>query len=300
MIIVKCFRGNVFKSPYKFGGSPTFPPLWIVIPCVNSSSLTDLAAFHLSYSNASHFYKPQKLPRACWQVGRLNTAFWWKWQATLCLSCREHEYHVLAPALLPFSPLYLLPLSLLLVPTLLPRWGLFWTWKSHIPEGLCGPSAVEVSQIDAHANTHTCTRRHTNFHPHAPMFPTNTHQHTLPVILTSAERLGPEEAAHRSPNTGAAWHCGYQNTRAGLCCFYLFFLCLLSIDVDNHPLFGLSQEGSFFLPFQGNLHTVRAEATMCSHISQSLCLAKIAPDTSYFEGANQKSRLKGKLCLLGV
>lgn len=38
---------------------------------------------------------------------------------------------------------------------------------------------------------------------------------------------------------------------------------------------------------------------MCLHISQSLCLAKIVPDTSYFEGANQKSRVKGKQAVWG-
>lgn len=101
--------------------------------------------------------------------------------------------NIVCAVLLPFSPLLLLPLSLLFVPALLPHWGLFWTWKSHIPEGLCGPDALYVSQIDMHTNTHmhkktyklppTC--------PHAPHSYTLLHAHSLLLWLlqsTSAWR----------------------------------------------------------------------------------------------------------------
>lgn len=47
----------------------------------------------------------------------------------------------------------------------------------------------------------------------------------------------------------------------------LFSLCLLSIDVDNHPLSGLSQEVSFFLPFPGNLSR---EAAAHEHVFMSV------------------------------
>lgn len=34
---------------------------------------------------------------------------------------------------------------------------------------------------------------------------------------------------------------------------FIFSLCFISVDVDDHLLDGLSQKSSFFLPFQGTV-----------------------------------------------
>lgn len=224
--------------------------LYSIIHRVNSDNLTDLATFHLSYRNTSHVSKPQKLSLSCWQVGRLNAALRWKWK--FCQNFCEHAHRVFrSPSLLPSSSSP--PLSAVCScppPTLGPILNL------EIPHtrGTVGSwCTVCASQIDMHTNTH--------MPPCSPLIHITTR--ALPVILTSPEHVGPEEAPHYSPSTGAAWHCGYPNTLAGLCCFYLFFLCFLSIGVDNHPPGELLQEGSFFLPFQG-IVIVSGQRPMCA------------------------------------
>lgn len=116
------------------------------LPSVNSGNLTDLAAFHLSLCNYSHFSKPQKLPAACWQVDRLSG------EPKRGGNVLVHEIMfcvALIRLVLSFS------LFVLFATGLLPRWGLFSTWKSHIPEGLCGPAALCVTNRHTHMHKKT-------------------------------------------------------------------------------------------------------------------------------------------------
>lgn len=100
-------------------------------------------------------------------------------------------------------------------------------------------------------NRHTCTRRHRNFHPHAPMFPTDTFYHMCTPCYSDFSR-SPQPAGNSSQlsrccSSLTLWLSKHQ----GWTWLFLFFLCFLLTDVDNHPLGRLSQEGSFFLPFHG-------------------------------------------------
>lgn len=106
----------------------------------------------------------------------------------------------------------------------LPLWRLFSTWKSHIPEELCGPAASNVSQIDVH--THA---RRTSFHPQAV---------TLPHAC-APQRLGPAGNPSQLSQSRSSLTLWLSKHRG--CFFNHVSLCLPSVDVDN--LCGLLQEG---------------------------------------------------------
>lgn len=72
--------------------------------------------------------------------------------------------------------------------------------------------------------------------------------HTLVVMLTSPEHLGKPLSTLRALEQ---LDILVIQTAGPDSVVLIFFLCLLCIDVDNHPLSGLSQEGSYFLPVQG-------------------------------------------------
>lgn len=170
--------------------------------------------------------------------------------------------------LLPSSPC--LPSSPPLWPCVPPTVGLFSTWKSHIPKGMCGPSALcVVSQIDTHkwAQAHTQEQTHTNIHPHAhaPMFPTNTHSHTCVPTHSHTRSLShspcyfnlspdssrvprPEEVARHSLSVPEQLDILVIQTQ-GLdsVVFVEGTFCFRSTDVYNHPPGVLSEEGSLFL-----------------------------------------------------
>lgn len=99
---------------------------------------------------------------------------WIDWKAK-CASIVRRREKGFSPLLLPLLLSALIPLSLLFVPALLPRWGLFWTWKSHIPKGLCGPAALYVSQIDTHTYAHRHIQTSTHMPPCSPQIHMNTH-----------------------------------------------------------------------------------------------------------------------------
>lgn len=109
-------------------------------------------------------------------------------------------------------------------------WRLFSTWKSHIPEELCGPAASNVSQIDVH--THA---QHTGSHPHAVA---RLHACSPCCSDLSIAPRTRRKALSALPVT-EQFHAAVIQT-LGLF-FNLLFLCLPSVDVDN--LGGLSQEG---------------------------------------------------------
>lgn len=276
VVMAKCFEGGgVYVFLLLCVVAVPLSLLHTVISCSNSGTLSDLATFHLSYCNTSHFSKPQKLVDRCGE----ETQCWDGINNSVSVAVNTP---CVVPVLLPFPPLLLLlllpRLSSLFVPALLPQWALFWTWKSHIPEGLCGPAALYVSQIDTHSNTHAQKDIQTSTHM-PPCRYTLPRVHSL-LFWGSSSPL----SQHRSSLTLWLSKHGGPDSVVLIFSFFIFFQ-LMWITIRSV----WAVPGRFLLPsFPGNL--VRAEATLCMYISKSLCLPKIVSDNKLFWRCQSKSK----------